>query len=115
MRSAQCKKMRKGPVRSFVISLDSELAQVRDKSIRLRWSDTTFALRHCEDVCNFDKPPGRHKRRLGCQSIQQGPRLWRHFIEKQPGHGDRTINHKRGGAHRRPSLMSSLTFNPLKD
>jgi hypothetical protein len=42
---AQWKKMRKRAIRSFVVSLDSELAQVGDKSIRLCRTDTSFALR----------------------------------------------------------------------
>lgn len=61
-----------------------------------------------------DEPPGRHKRRLGGQAIQQGRRLGRRFVVEQPGHGDRAINYK-GRAHRRPSLIRSFTFNPPSD
>ena len=50
MCSAQCKKVRKRAIGSFVVSLDSELAQVSDESVRLRRGDTPLALRHREDA-----------------------------------------------------------------
>src|ERR1700728_3099287 len=59
---AQCQKMRKGAINCFVVSLDSELAQVGDESVRLLRSDTTLALRHREDV-NGSLP---RKRRQCC-------------------------------------------------
>src|ERR1700722_13919181 len=114
MCSAQCQKMRKGAINCFVVSLDSELAQVGDESVRLLRSDTTLALRHREDVRDFDEPPGRNKCRLGSQSIQQGRRLGRRFVVEQPSHGDRTIKDKRR-TNRGPSLKRSLTFHLLKE
>ena len=51
----------KGAIRSIVVRFDSELAQVGDKRIRLRRSDTALALRERQDIRDFDRPPTRHQ------------------------------------------------------
>jgi len=53
----------------------------------------TLGLRHRQGVGNFDEPSGWHKRRFGCQSIQQGSRL-RRFVVEQPSPSKRTISDK---------------------
>src|SRR5438270_12437266 len=110
MSSAQYKKMRKGAIRSFVVSLDSELAQVCDKSVRLRRSDTPLALRHRQDVRDFDEPPSRHKRRLGGRPIQQRRGTPSGCVMEQPRHGGGAMNSNRP-TYRRPSLLMSLPFD----
>src|SRR5215469_1619275 len=56
MYPAQCKQIPKGTIRTLFVSLDSELAPVGDKSVGLRRRDTPLALRHREDIRNFDEP-----------------------------------------------------------
>src|SRR5215469_8323180 len=71
MRSAKGEQICKSTIGSFIVSLDSELAEVRDKSVGLCRRDPPFALRHRQDIRDFDEPPGGHERRLGGQPIQK--------------------------------------------
>ena len=114
MRAAEREQIREGAIRSFVVPLDSEFAQIRNEGVGLRGRDTPFAFGQRKDVRNFDEPPSRHERRLGPQPPEQSRRFRRRLVAKQSRHRDRAIQHKRR-AHRRPSAIRSFTFNPPRD
>ena len=75
MRAAEREQIREGAIRSFVVPLDSELAQIRNEGVGLRRRDTPFAFGQRKDVRNFDEPPSRHERRLDPQPPEQSRRF----------------------------------------